>query len=615
MKKKYILLFLSAMCMFSCQNDAQTEFTDQSENNTSIGNFAEQNVIKGRMRIKLKEDPGNSVTVRSTGGKITTGIKALDGSATTLGITRMERTFPYAGKYEERTRKEGLHLWYDIWFSEEVATTRAAGQLSTLDGIEIAVPVRKIQPTATSSAFTAMTYGTRVPWNGTYPFNDPSLSKQWGYNNPGTETWQVAGADIRLFDVWKQYNGNPNIIIAIVDGGIALDNPDLQANLWTNTGEIPGNGIDDDQNGYVDDVHGYNFVSGNATLTPHRHGSHVAGTIAATNENGIGVSGIAGGNGTSNSGVKLMSCQIFQHPNGNYYSDSGTDNTPAAIKYATDNGAIICQNSWGYIGSLDPADKAAIDYFIKYAGCDSNGNQLPNSPMKGGLVLFATNNHNTSDPSDATPADYEKVIGVAALGPDFQKAPLSDYGNYIDISAPGGIEDGPKGIYSTTISQLGFYEYRNGASMACPHVAGVAALIIEKYGVGKQGFTAHQLEEILLTTAYSVDAYNPKYIGKLGYGCVNATAALASTLPETKPFTLTSNPVINGSLSFRVNMELSGDASVTIYNSTGSKVLFKSLKVQRFANTSIDIKKLAPGYYIVEYVCNGIKAKEKFIKY
>lgn len=112
--------------------------------------------------------------------------------------------------------------------------------------------------------------------------------------------------------MWKQYNGNPAIIVAVVDGGINQEHPDLQDNLWTNPGEIPKNGIDDDGNGYIDDVHGYNFVDDNAILVPHRHGTHVAGIIGATNNNGTGISSIAGGNGTPGSGVKLMSCQILK---------------------------------------------------------------------------------------------------------------------------------------------------------------------------------------------------------------------------------------------------------------------------------------------------------------
>lgn len=107
--------------------------------------------------------------------------------------------------------------------------------------------------------------------------NDPDLSKQWYFDNPGTESWQREGADIRLVDVWKQYNGNPAIIVAVVDGGINQEHPDLQDNLWTNRVKIPKNGIDDDGNGYIDDVHGYNFVDDNAILVPHRHGGSCGG--------------------------------------------------------------------------------------------------------------------------------------------------------------------------------------------------------------------------------------------------------------------------------------------------------------------------------------------------
>lgn len=521
----------------------------------------------------------------------------------------MERTFPYAGKFEERTRKEGLHLWYDIWYSDEVATTRAVSEITVLEGIEIVCPVPKIKlrniPAASElveSLIQTSTHGTEFPWN------DPQFSKQWNLYNPGTESWQARGADIRLSEVWTQYNGDPRIIVAIVDEGIQWDHRDLAENIWTNTKEEPGNEIDDDENGYIDDIHGFNFAKGTAQIRPQNHGTHVAGIIGAANQNGTGVCGIAGGNGTPDSGVKIMCCQILDSP-------SDDTNSPAAIKYAADNGAVICQNSWGYTGKILPADQEAIDYFIKYAGCDNDGSQLPNSPLKGGIVLFATNNNDDSNPSDATPADYKKVIGVAAIGPDFKKGTYSDYGDYIDICAPGGRNRtfDEAAIYSTISGNK--HAYMAGASMACPHVSGVAALVIEKYGVGKQGFTADQLTEILLSTAYDVDSYNPKYIGQMGSGCVNAAGALQAELPSNKPFLLKTNSVTDGFLSFRVNSELAGNAVITIYNGTGNKVFRKSMRTTRYGNISLDISKLAIGYYILEYECNGSKIKEKFVKY
>ena len=155
--------------------------------------------------------------------------------------------------------------------------------------------------------------------------------------------------------------------------------------------------------------------------------------------------------------------------------------------------------------------------------------------------------------------------------------------------------------------------------MACPHVSGVAALVIEKYGVGKKGFTAEQLKEILLSTAYDVDSYNPNYIGQLGNGCVNAKAALQAELPNietnSKNFLLKSNPVTNGILLFRVNYELGGNATVTIYNNLGNKVFRKSITAKQYMTTSLDISKLAGGYYTMEYECNGKNIKERFIKY
>ena len=159
-----------------------------------------------------------------------------------------------------------------------------------------------------------------------------------------------------------------------MDGGVQVDHPDLVDNIWVNEGEIPGNGIDDDGNGYIDDINGYNFMYDSGKLTPMKHATHVAGIIAASGNNGKGIAGIAGGNGTAGSGVKLMSTQVL--------GATSSNNTAAAIKYGADNGAVISQNSWGYnttttsVSYIDPADKAAIDYFIKYAGCDNDGNQL-----------------------------------------------------------------------------------------------------------------------------------------------------------------------------------------------------------------------------------------------
>ena len=552
--KKTVLFFLMIILIASCHQEEIPSVSDKPEGNQLIFDLSDEDALQGCIYVKLKEEPTEEVQIRSIGNTVRTGIKVLDRAASSLKIERMERTFPYAGKFEERTRKEGLHLWYNVWFSKDTSATRAAAEVAFLDGIEMAVPVPKIVSRARPETVWDM-YGIRV---GEWLFNDPDLSKQWYFDNPGTESWQREGADIRLVDVWKQYNGNPAIIVAVVDGGINQEHPDLQDNLWTNPGEIPKNGIDDDGNGYIDDVHGYNFVDDNAILVPHRHGTHVAGTIGATNNNETGISSIAGGNGTPGSGVKLMSCQILKSLTSTGGEVASDPFIAAAIKYGADNGAVISQNSWGYaVGTgrntssyINPVHKEAIDYFIKYAGCDNNGEQLDGSPMKGGIVLFASGNANTSDPRIAAPADYDKVVAVAAIEADYRKASYSNYGTYMDISAPGGALNGDGRIWSTTTKLAGNYEYLAGTSMACPLVSGVAALVIEKYGVGKKGFTPETLKEILYQSAYDLDEYNPRYTGQLGHGCVDATAALKIDVSNLHPFTLKSNQVTDNTLIF-----------------------------------------------------------------
>lgn len=606
--KKAILFFLAVLLIASCHQEEISSVPDDSGNGSSISDLSDEDVLQGCIYVKLKEEPTGEVRVRNVGSAVTTGVKVLDRAASSLKITRMERTFPYAGKFEERTRKEGLHLWYNVWFSKETSATRAATEVGMLEGIEKAVPVSKIVSRAKPETV----------WDDPY-----LLSKQWYLNNPGTESWQKAGADIRIFDAWKEYKGDPAVIVSIVDGGINLEHPDLQANLWVNPGEIPGNDIDDDGNGYTDDVNGYNFVDANADIVPHRHGTHVAGLIGATNNNGIGICGVAGGDGTSHSGVKLMSCQIMKSLTTTGGEVASDPHIAAAIKYGADNGAVISQNSWGYaVGAkstvnVDPVHKEAIDYFIKYAGCDNNGNQLEGSPMKGGIVLFASGNANTSNPATAAPADYEKVVAVAAIEADYKKASYSNYGTYMDISAPGGAHPDidVKKIWSTTTTMSGNYEYLSGTSMACPLVSGVAALVIQKYGVGKKGFTPEKLKEILYESAYDLDQYNPDYAGQLGAGCVDATAALQIEVSSLAPFTLKSKQVTDNTLTFSVSSRMAGEGRLAIYNSIGNKVLIRTITLESSVLHSVDVSALSAGYYLLEYQCKGIEVKEKFIKY
>ena len=175
-------------------------------------------------------------------------------------------------------------------------------------------------------------------------FNDPRLPDQWHYQNFGKIGTSVAGADINLFKAWQTETGKNNVVVAIIDGGIDYQHEDLAANMCVNLEELNGApGVDDDHNGFVDDIYGYNFCTNSGTVYPHNHGTHVAGTVGAVNNNGIGVAGVAGGDGSAGSGVKMISCQVFDSRSG-----TGNGDFAAAIAYAAERGATIAQCSWGW---------------------------------------------------------------------------------------------------------------------------------------------------------------------------------------------------------------------------------------------------------------------------
>lgn len=529
MNYKVISFFLLSLC-FACQEDPLE--TGNTGINPDVILANEANYYKGFIRIKLKEEVLGELQLNTVGGKMQTGIMEIDRLAEQLRTSKMERVFPYGGKFEPRMRKAGLHLWYDIEFDETIPVSRAISDFSDIPGVEIVEPILQIKRLGDEEEVIPVENLDQIKTLATgSPFNDPGLSLQWHYHNEGNLPNSVAGADINLYEAWKVTTGSREVIVAVVDGGIDYNHEDLRDNVWINEDEQTGN-RDLDNNGYAGDVYGWNFVSNISTIIPHSHGTHVAGTIAAVNNNGKGVCGIAGGSGALD-GVRVMSCQIFEPSNDPGGKSKGSQNTPRAIVYGANNGAVICQNSWGYVfeqGStpyLNESIKAAIDYFIEYAGMDENGNQV--GPMKGGIVIFSAGNDDSD--RDAYPAKYEKIVSVASMAPDFVKAYYSNYADWVDITAPGGsYRYGGKyndacPVYSTIPGNA--YGYKQGTSMACPHVSGVAALVVSAFGAGHPGFTPEDLKALLLENAGDIDQYNPAYRGRLGVGYLDAGAAIS----------------------------------------------------------------------------------------
>lgn len=533
-KLKYCLLPL--LMLWSCTNDDFFITDKPVENTTQIA--VEQRFEQGYMRLLVADDLSDKLEEMTAQKRSLTMAISDDEAVKDIKIHSVQRTFPHAGRFEERTRKAGLHLWYDIEFDVEVPLCKAESSFQNIKGVK-KVEYRPEVARYWNDEVYEFTQGvassqTKAP--SALRFNDPMLSSQWHYQNDGSlgSNYKV-GADINLFNAWNYTTGSPDVVVAIIDGGIDYTHEDLAANMWVNEKEKNGSSsVDDDKNGYTDDIHGYNFVSNIGKLVPHDHGTHVAGTIAAVNNNGKGVSGIAGGNGSTNSGVKLMSCQIFVDEDDPYSSQGGRKGAPA-IKYAADNGAVICQNSWGYptLTTIPASDKAAIDYFIQYAGIDEHGKQT--GAMRGGIVIFAAGNE---DREAAAPANYEKVVAVSSIAPDYKKAYYSNYGSWIDLAAPGGDMKsfGSKGSVLSTV--VGGYGYMQGTSMACPHVSGVAALALSHFK--KTGYNADMLRARLENSATNIDSYNSSYKGRLGK-LVNAQAALAggSTKPPANITSLT----------------------------------------------------------------------------
>ena len=495
-------------------------------------------IVPGWIRIKLADDSEPLRTGVFTRGGFDSGDVRLDELAAGLGATEIRRVFRDGGRFEERHRRYGLHLWYDIRIADEVPVSRARAEMVSLPGVDVVEPVYRVRlaeahvvPDISDRLYRPFSEGEARPEPA--PFNDPELSRQWHYNNDGSIEGSVAGADINLFKAWREIGaGRPEVVVAVIDGGIQYDHPDLAANMWTNEAEMNGTpGVDDDGNGYVDDIYGWNYYTDSGTITQHFHGTHVAGTVAAVNNNGIGVCGVAGGTGVGD-GVRLMSRQ-------NYDTDANGQEvgsvTEESFIYAADNGAVIAQCSWGYNGIETPLSmQRAIQYFIREAGTDENGVQT--GPMKGGVVCFSAGNSSYSHVGN--PGDMEEVVGVTAMGPDYKKAGYSNYGSAADLFAPGGASsanpEDPKQVYSTYIN--GGYAYLWGTSMACPHVSGVAALIVSYYGVDTPGFTAERCREILLRSFRPVGEYvaGEPYADGLGAGLVDASLILLEN-PGIKP--------------------------------------------------------------------------------
>ncbi len=492
----YSLVALAALGFAACSGSMFEPSPDMADNNNSTVTVP-AGARPGRIIVKMKEP-----LVRTKAGELFGG---------QLGSCTVTRTFRDAGKFEARHRKYGLHLWYTVDFGTDVPMTKAVADISNLEGVE-----------HIDFDFHIQTLEEALP------FNDPRLGEQWHYHNDGSTSFSAEGSDMNVFEAWTITTGAPEVIVAVCDGGVDYAHEDLAANMWTNKAEQNGQtGVDDDNNGYVDDIYGYNFVDNGAgkpkgQIQAHEHGTHVAGTIAAVNNNGKGVAGMAGGNG--HDGVRIMSVQTIDNSgNGGYIGD--------AIVYAADNGAILMNCSWGLKDANSTPQHVldAFDYFNAVAGMDENDVQT--GPMAGGAIFFASGNENSNV---SYPGMEESVSAVSAIGADFIKASYSNYGEWVDFTATGGESSKGQLILSTVPNNQ--YAGMQGTSMASPHATGAAALVLSRF-MG-EGFTREKLLHIMNQTANrGMYSYNQGFVGRLGVGLIDTYAAVAYTFGELLPIT------------------------------------------------------------------------------
>ena len=475
-------------------------------------------------------------------------------------VQTLTRVFRPAGRFEARHRAWGLHRWYRATYAAAASPAVVAQAFRRTAGVEAAAPVHRKHlhgrvPAADPPAVPRPTAASDAPLT-----SEPEYAKQWHYHNTG-QTSGTPDADINLPEAYGTAHAAPNVVVSVVDSGLDLDHPEFAGMLWVNAGEdINENGVfdrtpaadggdldglDNDNNGFVDDVVGYDHADDDPIPATHNpsnrdnsHGTHVAGIIGAKNGNGQFGGSVAGGDGTAASGARLMINQVFSQTVGGFAE---------ALVYAADMGAVISNNSWGYTdpGVVDTPILDAIDYFRANAGG-------PEAPLTGGI--FVNSAGNASSGADYYPSVYGPSFTVSSTEDTDRRSSFSNYGDHVDIAAPGG-QFGHDGIWSTVHRDQGGFGSISGTSMAAPHVAGALAVLVSHF----PGLTNDEAERLLARSGDDIRPLNSVPLGRrmdLAHALDGFDTVAPAALSDVRAATAT--PSLEGA-TLRLTWTASGD--------------------------------------------------------